>query len=254
MKILPLLGSAMSGSFRGITASHNKGGLYLRGRTIPTNPNTARQQIIRSVVGGLMDSWNMVLSESQRQGWRDYAAAVPVTDTLGQTMNLSGVNWFVKVLSLANQMRASGLAALTNLPIETDPAPSLFNTGATVSEVTIFEADFTTPPGQLNIQGNLVNENDAAGQLAIFIGAPVTPGTRFYKGPYQLAHATPLALNAGAFNADIDLSMADEWVSDTVPNATWADRYVPLRLVPIYEDGRRAQEWRMLVQFTDATP
>jgi len=248
------MGSMYSGSMRGITASHNKGGLYFRGRTVPTNPNTARQQAMRSIVGGLMQSWSMQLSEAQRQGWRDYAAAVPVLDSLGQSMNLSGVNWFVKCNVSSAQITSQGVTPATNINNIFD-VPTIFNTGVAVQDVTVFEGVFTTPPGTVTLSGTLAGVADANGTALLYIGAPQTPGVRFYKGPYQLAATADIADTdfSFAFTAR-DLSDPTEWVSATVPVAAWDGLYVPLKLVIQYEDGRRSQDWRMLTQFTDATP
>ncbi|KKM06452.1 hypothetical protein LCGC14_1743870, partial [marine sediment metagenome] len=37
-----------SGSIGGLTASHNRGGMYFRARTIPTNPATSFQTVVRN--------------------------------------------------------------------------------------------------------------------------------------------------------------------------------------------------------------
>lgn len=253
MKVLPTMGSMYSGSLRGITAAHNKGGLYFRGRSIPTNPNTARQQLVRSVVGGLTLAWSNELSEAQREGWRSYAANVPVTDSLGQSMTLSGFNWFVKCKTAPQQAVFSGLAVFG--PAAVDDAPVIFNTGVPVVDVTTFDGVFTTPPGTLAVVANLATALDVATTYYLYIAPPQTAGKKFYKGPYQLAAAA--TSNAAGETVDfgtIDLSMADEWVSATVPVVGWDELYVPLKIVGVAEDLRRSEEFRMLVQFSDATP
>lgn len=252
MKVLPTMGSMYSGSMRGITAAHNKGGLYFRGRTVPTNPNTIRQQSIRGVVGGLMQQWSMLLSEAERQGWRDYAQNVPVQDSLGQTMQLSGVNWFVKVMSLASQLsETSGLTGLTNLPNVT-VVPTTFNTGEPPIEVT--ELEFTSAADTLEVTGILGGETTSAGRIVMFIGAPQTPGVRFYKGPYQLAATGAVTSPSSSFSIFADVTDIEQWASSTIPIAAWAGLFVPIRLVVLYADGRRSQQWRGLVEFTVDTP
>jgi hypothetical protein len=253
MKVLPTMGSMYSGSMRGITASHNKGGLYFRGRTVPTNPNTARQQTTRSAMNGKMQDWSMVLTEAQRQAWRDYAANVPVTDSLGQTMNLSGINWFVKSQSLPAIADAEGLQGIGT--VVTNAAPVIFNTGEAALSVTTFEGVFTTPPGTVTVAGSLDAPASDDGLIFLFIAPPQTAGVRFYKGPYQLAAVAALSPASAAFSfTAVDLADPTEWVSDTVPVAGWDGLFVPLRLVCMYADGRRSEEWRMLIEFTDATP
>lgn len=253
MKVLPTMGSMYSGSLRGLTASHNKGGLYFRGRTIPTNPNTSRQQTMRSIVNGLMQLWSDVLSDPQRQAWRDYAANVPVTDSLGQTMTLSGINWLVKTNSLPQQADARGLT-VANAP-DPQAAPTMFNTGEPPIDVPLFEGDFTAPPGTVSVDVAISQETDAAGDAYLFIAPPQTPGTRFYKGPYQLAAVAAFnALTDTVQFVSLDLGDPSIWNADTVPVAGWDGQFVPLKVVMVYEDGRRAEEFRQLVQFTDATP
>jgi hypothetical protein len=250
MKILPTLGSMMSGSLRGLTASHNKGGLYLRGRTVPTNPNTARQQVARSTIGYLMQTWDQELTDVQRQGWRSYAENVPVTDTLGQPMTLSGVNHFVR----SNSARAQALMITGGGPARVDDAPVIFNTGAPPVDVVLFEGDFTTPPGSLDLTVDIGPETSAAGFLFVYIAPPQNAGVRFYKGPYQLAAIFSFTAATAQLVMTFDLDPANlDWFSDIVPLPAWDGLNVPLRLVAAYNDGRVSQQWRSLVEFTDGT-
>lgn len=253
MKVLPTLGSQYSGSLRGITAAHNAGGLYFRGRTVPTNPNTARQQAIRSIIAGLTNEWSDELTEAQRQAWRDYAANVETTDSMGQSITLSGFNWLIKAISAPRQVLNAGLST-TGLQLTPD-APTIFDTGQPVALITTFDGDFTTPPGTIDLAGNLAAAAPADGACVLYIAPPQTNGTRFYAGPYQLAAITTVTAASDVVNfSTVDLSSSSEWASDTVPVAAWDTLFVPLRLVVLYEDGRRSAEFRQLVQFTDATP
>lgn len=253
MKVLPTMGSMYSGSLRGITASHNKGGLYFRGRTVPTNPNTGRQQLVRSIMNGLMQAWSEELSESQRQAWRDYAANVPVTDSLGQTMQLSGINWFVRA-NVPRIQANSDLAGASGF-VRVDQAPAVFNTGPTILTVDSFEGDFTTPPGTVDLTATLDSEAVDNSLVLLYVAPPQTPGVRFYKGPYQLAAGTTVLSGTTAVNfAAIDLSMNDAWASDTVPVAGWDGLFVPLKMQVIAGDGRTGEIFQQLVQFTDVTP
>ena len=77
-----LIGEA-SGSIASLTFSHNRGGQYVRQRTIPTNPNTVFQQAIRSLVSELTSRWQNTLTEAQRAAWDQYAVQVPLLDPLG---------------------------------------------------------------------------------------------------------------------------------------------------------------------------
>ena len=254
MKLTPTLGGAYSGSIGGLTASHNKGGQYLRRRSVPTNPNTLRQQLVRSILGGLVNTWSDDLTDAERQAWRDYAQNTPVTDSLGQSMTLSGLNMFVRSNSALAQVVANpGLGV--SLPV-LEAAPVVFNTGEPVLAVTEFSAVFTTPPGTITFGGDLAGPAPVGGSVVLFVAPPQTPGTRYYKGPYQLAAVVGgLTATDTDFTASIDLSDdPPAWVSDSVPIAAWDGLNVPVRLVVLYVDGRVSQQFRAIVPFVDATP
>lgn len=249
MKITPTLGGAYSGSFGGMTASRNAGGQYFRRRAVPVNPNTARQQTVRSVLGGLVNTWSDDLTDAQRQSWRDYGQNTPTTDSLGQVIRLSGINQFIRTNSPLQQATNAGLILFSTI----DDAPVVFNTGEPVESVPTFSGVFTVPPGTVDLTLNLAGAAPAAGNVLVYIAPPQTPGTRFFKGPYQLATAIVFAAAATqAVGTVIDLATA--WASDTVPVAAWDTLHIPLRAVVSYNDGRRSQVFRALVPFSDATP
>jgi len=107
-----------SGSRGNITFGHNKGGQYMRSRAIPVNPNSARQQATRNILGTYAAGWN-ALSDAQRALWRSYAAEIPVPDALGQMMFLSGINWYIKCNSILGD---AGLTPIDYPPIGSVPA------------------------------------------------------------------------------------------------------------------------------------
>lgn len=251
MKLIPILGSSMSGSLRGITASRNKGGQYLRGRTTPINPNTTRQQAVRSNLSGLMARWNQELTESEREGWRTYADNVETTNTLGETIKLTGLNWFIAANVVRLQPLAAGIPVLT--PVDT--APTEFDLGPGVAGVNTYAGVFTTPPGVITVSGTMTAPAPVGGDVFLYVAPPQNPGKRFFKGPYQFAAALPIAATNNSFTfTDLDLSDGDEWASTTIPVAAWDTLTPPLKLVIVYDDGRTSTKFMELVPFTDATP
>ncbi|GAH61532.1 unnamed protein product, partial [marine sediment metagenome] len=66
----------MSGSVAGSTHARNRFGNYMRARTKPVNPNSARQVTARAVIGFLTARWHENLTDEQRNLWRVYADAV----------------------------------------------------------------------------------------------------------------------------------------------------------------------------------
>lgn len=163
-----------SGSLGGITASHNSGGLYLRARTIPTDPNSIYQQAVRGHMSSLTSIWGNTLTAVQRTAWETYAANVPVVNPLGDQIHISGLNHFVR--SNVPRLQAS-LARVSD-------APTTFNLG-----------DFTTPIGfsfdsastELDVvfenTDDWANEDDAA--MLVRNSRQQGPTINFFKGPYR---------------------------------------------------------------------
>lgn len=138
-KIQPLLGT-LAGSVGGNTFARNKGGLYVRARAAPTNPTSIRQQAVRSVLSTLSTAWAS-LTSTQRTQWRDWAAAHPAVDSLGQTFFWSGQQAYI---SLNARVLDFGGAAVATPPITNDPT-SLITAAATPSATTVSVAFTTTP-------------------------------------------------------------------------------------------------------------
>ncbi len=93
-----------SGSIGGLTYSHNRGGLYTRARSIPTNPNSTEQQTVRAAFGSLSQRWTQTITQAQRDAWENYAALTPVTNRLGDELILSGQQMYVR----CNTVRVQG--------------------------------------------------------------------------------------------------------------------------------------------------
>ncbi|MFZ1061243.1 MAG: hypothetical protein WAP47_18835 [Candidatus Rokuibacteriota bacterium] len=174
MKFKSALVTAASGSIHGMTASHNRGGQYLRARTIPTNPQTAFQVAVRDYLALLTSAWSQTLTALQRQGWDDYGDAVEVTDALGEKRKLTGLNWYIA----GNVPRLqAGLARV-------DAAPGVL----TMAELSAVAITSFTASTRILI-ATYVNTDDWAittgGGLAFFVSRPQSPGVTFFKGPYR---------------------------------------------------------------------
>lgn len=164
-----------SGSLAGLTLSHNASGLYLRARTVPTNPNTAQQQAVRGFVSQLSSLWVSTLTQAERDKWKVYAANVTLTNPLGAAINVSGLNMYIR--SNVPILQA-GFARL-------DDAPVIFNLGdfgtvsmiATAATQDVFLAFTDTD--------EWVDEDDAA--MMLYLSRPQNQSINFFKGPYRLA-------------------------------------------------------------------
>jgi hypothetical protein len=113
----PILGE-LRGSIGGNTFSRNKGGVYVRQRGVPTNPNSTRQQVVRSLVATYAQYWGGVLDADERAAWNTYAQEHPVLNSLGQEIYLTGLDWYVKINT---RLADAALTPLTEPPVEEGP-------------------------------------------------------------------------------------------------------------------------------------
>jgi hypothetical protein len=159
-----------------VVASRNKGGQYLRARVSPVNPNTSRQQAVRNAMNALVVAWSDVLTQAQRDAWDAYGAAIAMTDRLGDTIYLSGLNHFVRsnlpIIQGGGTRVDAGPTTLTLA--ETDPAfvPSISVAGGNISVV--FDA------------GLEWCDEDGA-HLLLSMAKPHGAGRTFIGGPYRYA-------------------------------------------------------------------
>lgn len=86
----------MSGSLAGNVYARNRYGNYMRARTKPINPNTALQQVVRSIIAELTTRWSQTLTANQRTAWNLYANSVNMKNKLGEVIKLSGFNHYIR--------------------------------------------------------------------------------------------------------------------------------------------------------------
>lgn len=165
-----------SGSVGGLTFSHNQGGLYMRARSIPVNPNTAQQQAVRNLMAQLVAAWNDDLSAGQRATWDLYAFNTPVTSKLGEPINLSGLNMYVR----------SNLPRLQAGKARVDQGPATFNLGSFTAPT--FSIDTANDEGDVSFTDTdeWANEDDAF--ALVYFSRPFGATINYFKGPYRFAN------------------------------------------------------------------
>jgi len=196
MKFQSAIITAASGSIGGMTASHNKGGLYFRGRTIPTNPNTPQQQAVRGFLAYLANYWRSTLTPEQREIWTFVAENVGVIDSLGQTRYLSGMAYFCR----SNSPRLQGGLDLIDEPV------------GDVGIAQLSDLTFTASEADQEVSITF-NANDAwakavGGALLVLASAGYNPSVTYHKGPYRYAGKIPGAAVAPASPQVIALPFA----------------------------------------------
>jgi len=165
----------MAGSIAGTTFARNRYGNYARAKTMPVNPNTALQQVVRASVAFLTERWGSTLTAAQRTAWNLYASNVVMTNRFGESMNLSGFNHYIRsnaILKRSGRTLVDAGPTTFEIP-EKDPTFAI-----TASEATghiTYTYDDTAA---------WANENN--GWLHMFCGAPQNPQRNFFNGPWKL--------------------------------------------------------------------
>lgn len=214
-------GGAASGAAGALVASHNKGGQYVRARTTPTNPRTTFQTVVRSIVTGLTSVWR-TLSPDQQALWNVYATNVSKRNRLGDSINVSGFNWFVG--NNTSRLQA-GLAEL-------DAAPTIFDDGSVLLTGTFVTVGRNTTAGSLTLAGTTLPVDSASGgAFILFASRPISNGVSFFNGPYQIAATIPSNTSASVHSFTLPFAASNVGANPT-------DNYMEFVLRLARPDGR----------------
>lgn len=170
----------LSGSMNGVTASHNRGGAYLRDKAIPVNPSTVFQTAVRDLFASLASAWVNILTTTQREAWGIYADTVPVTNAIGDPHFITGLAWY----------QAMNVPRLQAGLDRVDDGPTNFSR----ADLTLPTAD---PPDagadtvDVNFDDGDAWANEVGGGLLVFISRPVNASVNFFTGPYRFAGLIP---------------------------------------------------------------
>jgi hypothetical protein len=168
--------TAMSGSIGGQTFARNRFGYYSRPRTKPVNPNSSLQSAIRLYMKYYSERWHDTLNSTQRGAWASYAAAVATKNRLGESVYLTGYNWYIAVNIVRAQAQNSkcdnGPAHLTL--VESDPGFLISASAATQ----LLSVTWTKGLPWTEI---------AASIMCIFQGQPQVATRNFFNGPWKYA-------------------------------------------------------------------
>jgi hypothetical protein len=163
-----------SGSVGGSTYSHNRAGMYIRNRTMPVNPATPLQQLVRSYFSQLSPAWGATLSAVQRAAWEVYAANVTMINKLGDPINLTGQQHFLRTNLLRLQAALSPVL----------PGPTTF-TVATPGSPSTYAATASSHQLAVTFDNTALWAGAVGGAMLIWMGSPQSPSTNFFAGPYR---------------------------------------------------------------------
>lgn len=139
--IQPILGS-LRGSIGDNVFSHNRGGDYVRRRVSPTNPNSTRQQTMRTLLGTLAALWSSTLTAVQREQWNVWAGNQAKEGPLGNSINLTGINAYVW---LNAHLLDAGDTRIDAPPIVVAPT-GLLTASVDISAINTADVTFTATP------------------------------------------------------------------------------------------------------------
>lgn len=175
MKFKSALVTQASGSVGGATFAHNKGGLYIRARSIPTNPSSAQQQVVRNAMAQLTSRWTDTLTAAQRAAWTVYAELVPILDSLGEARTIPPLAMYVR----CNVPRLQAGQAVV------DDGPTTYTLG-TMSDPTV-SVDATADEFDLGYTNTDAWATTTGGFLFASASRPQNATINFFKGPYRFA-------------------------------------------------------------------
>ncbi len=174
-----------SGSIAGHTHSHNRAGQYKRNRRSPVQPiGTGRRATVRAAFAAGSVGFS-ALTGPQQDAFSSFAASHPVTDSLGQSIILTGHQMFVR---MSIQRINVGLALSTTPP-------------SVLSTASIAPAVFT-----MSVSGGASlawTAGDGSGFVTLQLSRPMSSGRRFMKTFWQAAFtaddSTPITYPATGY-------------------------------------------------------
>lgn len=202
-----------SGSVGGVTFTRTRSGMTLRARSMPVNPATQYQQVVRNAQSIVSQAWQTNLTDLQREAWTNYAAEISRTNKLGDSIRLTGQQMFV---------RCNAPRVQAELAIIAD-GPTDFTLGDPVT-VTGFVTSAGTPNTMTLIwSAGGFEEEDI---LLVYVSRPMAITRNFFKGPFRF-NSSP---EAGGGSIDLDEA--------TLPQPVAAGNKVVARIRVTYADGR----------------
>ena len=162
------------GSVGGVVFSRNSTSNYMRARSIPVNPSTDLQNVVRAALAMLCDRWSQVVTALQRTGWEVYASNVSMKNKLGEAIYISGFNHYLR----SNIPRAqAGVAVIDAPPVIfelPDQDPTFAITAGEGAQQIVFTFDDT-----------LAWALETGAYLFKYQGIPQNPQRNFFNGPWR---------------------------------------------------------------------
>jgi len=194
----------LSGSIGGNVFARNRFGNYVRPRTKPVNPHSARQESARAIVSYLAEYWHETLDDTERGLWGTYAAAVAMKNKLGETVYLTGFNHFVRTNACQLHMGEAVIEAAPSILSLPEKDPDLVCSEEDISAQTF---SFTC-----NTTGWAANGESKFG-IMLSEGVPQLGSRNQFNGPWRFMDyidATEGAAGTGDYAASFAFALAQK--------------------------------------------
>lgn len=181
------------GSVAGVVFSKNSTSHYMRARSIPVNPNTDLQNVIRGALAMLAVRWSAIVGGTERAKWELYGKNVTVKNKLGESVNISGYNHYLR----SNIPRIQG--GLTAI----DAAPTVYElpqqdpTFAIVADATAQTISFT-------FDDALLWALETGAYMFKYQGIPQNAQRNFFNGPWNYIDKIAGVDSTGAQTPDVE--------------------------------------------------
>lgn len=210
-----------SGSVGGTTYAKNRNGLYLREKTVPTQPRTTAQTNVRASFTGSAQSWRG-LSDAQRAAWTALGKQVTTTDALGQSSTLTGAQIHLGLNGVLATVGASPIA----------DAPSQPETVAALPAITLEASRAGGASGALSV---FVRSSVYAGKVQVYATPAVSAGrTYFGDAGFRLLQAVDGLTSGGT---DITAAYTAKY------GAPALGAKIAVKLVPISPSGFKGAKY-----------
>lgn len=191
---LGAVAAEIRGSIGGTVFARNRGGQYIRSRSVPINPASTRQVVVRQRLATLSEAWTNTLTQAQRDAWDLYADNVQLPNRLGELRSVTGLNMYVRGNALL----------LDTAGTRVDDAPTEFTAGPSFTPTITLDASADTL--SVTNLGGYTPSTDGTVGLLIQQGRPQQAGVTFYRSPFQRIDGSQIADEATDLPTDVPLA------------------------------------------------
>lgn len=167
----------VSGRLASVVYTRNKGGSCVRNGSIPTNPRSYMQRLLRRALASRSQEW-AGLTDAERAAWRLWARSNPVVNRLGRAVQMTGAQAYTS----CNLLKGAYGLPVNRVPSLTAPPDSLQSVAMDV-DFGLSKFDVVFSPSPLPVTGFLL--------LSAYVG--YRPGSMAVENRLRISGASSIA-------------------------------------------------------------